>query len=166
VTSIGWGVFAECTGLTSITIPNSVTKIKGNAFKGCIGLTSVTLGSGISSIESEAFASCPELKDVYCYAKNAPSTNSNAFNDSYIDYATLHVQTASVNSYKAKEPWKNFKNIIALTDSDPKPTGIDDVRGKMSDVRDAYYDLNGRRLTGEPTKKGIYINNGQKVVVK
>ena len=29
-----------------------------------------------------------------------------------------------------------------------------------------YYDLNGQKLTGEPTKKGIYINNGQKIIVK
>ena len=31
---------------------------------------------------------------------------------------------------------------------------------------DAWYDLNGRKLSGKPTQKGIYINNGKKVVVK
>ena len=29
-----------------------------------------------------------------------------------------------------------------------------------------WYDLNGRKLNGMPTKKGIYMNNGRKVVVK
>ena len=29
-----------------------------------------------------------------------------------------------------------------------------------------WYDLNGRKLNGMPTKKGVYINNGRKVVVK
>ena len=42
VTSIGWGAFDYCTGLTSITIPNSVTSIGGSAFEGCTGLTSIT----------------------------------------------------------------------------------------------------------------------------
>jgi hypothetical protein len=45
-------------------------------------------------------------------------------------------------------------------------TGIEtmsDVRGQMSDV---WYDLNGRRLEMKPATKGVYINNGCKVVVK
>ena len=29
-----------------------------------------------------------------------------------------------------------------------------------------WYDLNGRKLEGRPTKKGVYINNGRKVVIK
>jgi len=31
---------------------------------------------------------------------------------------------------------------------------------------DAWYDLNGRRLSGKPSQKGIYINNGKKVIIK
>ena len=45
-------------------------------------------------------------------------------------------------------------------------TGIEtvsDVRGQMSDV---WYDLNGRRLEMKPATKGVYINNGHKVVIK
>ena len=38
---------------------------------------------------------------------------------------------------------------------------------KMSDT-DAgnWYTLDGRKLNGMPTKKGIYINNGRKVIIK
>ena len=31
---------------------------------------------------------------------------------------------------------------------------------------DAWYDLSGRKLSGKPTKKGLYINNGRKIVIK
>ena len=31
---------------------------------------------------------------------------------------------------------------------------------------DNYYDLNGRKLNGKPTTKGVYINNGKKIVIK
>ena len=31
---------------------------------------------------------------------------------------------------------------------------------------EAWYDLNGRKLNGKPTTKGLYIHNGRKVVVK
>ena len=43
-------------------------------------------------------------------------------------------------------------------------TGIDSV--KVSAVNSVWYDLNGRKLEGNPTKKGVYIQNGRKVVVK
>ena len=29
-----------------------------------------------------------------------------------------------------------------------------------------YYTLDGRKLDGKPTKKGVYVNNGRKVVIK
>jgi hypothetical protein len=29
-----------------------------------------------------------------------------------------------------------------------------------------WYDLSGRRLQGKPTKKGVFINDGRKVVIK
>ena len=46
-------------------------------------------------------------------------------------------------------------------------TGIDEVRGKIEDVRgNVWYTLDGRRFIGQPTAKGIYINKGQKIVIK
>ena len=37
---------------------------------------------------------------------------------------------------------------------------------RANDLNGDYYDLNGRKLQGIPTRKGIYIKNGKKVVVK
>ena len=120
VTSIGNYAFSRCSGLTSVTIPNSVKNIGEEAFSGCSGLTSVTIGNGINYIYGSAFASCPELTDVTCYAENVPSTDTDAFKDSYIDYATLHVPTSAVNAYKAADPWKNFKSIVAIDGTTPE----------------------------------------------
>ena len=115
VSSIGKEAFNCCSGLTSVTIPNSVTSIGEHAFSGCSNLTSVMIGCGVKVIESRAFASCKELTDVYCWAEKVPSTSTAAFHDSYIEYATLHIPFASVDAYKAVEPWKSFKEIKSLT---------------------------------------------------
>ena len=45
MTSIGTCAFYGCSGLTSVTIPASVTSIGSSAFKGCSGLTSFVIGS-------------------------------------------------------------------------------------------------------------------------
>ena len=120
VTTIGSWAFYNCWGLTSVTIPNSVTSIGERAFADCRGLTSVTIGSGVRTVNMEAFAYCQELADVYCHAENVPSTSSDAFRDSYIENTTLHVPEASISAYKAAEPWKDFKNIVALDGSTPE----------------------------------------------
>ena len=52
---------------------------------------------------------------------------------------------------------------------DGETTGIvsmEDGGWKMEDVNDAWYSIDGRKLNGEPTQKGVYINNGRKVVIK
>ena len=46
-----------------------------------------------------------------------------------------------------------------------KGTGINTVNA-ASRMAEKYYDLNGRRFNGKPSAKGVYINNGNKIVMK
>ena len=64
ITSIGDYAFAYCKSLTSVTIPNSVTSIGEGAFGGCESLTSVTIPNSVTSIGNDAFAGCFGLTSV------------------------------------------------------------------------------------------------------
>ena len=64
VTSIGEWSFYNCSGLTSVTIPDLMTSIGASAFYGCSSLTSVTIPDSVTSIGSSAFSGCNSLKSV------------------------------------------------------------------------------------------------------
>ena len=65
VTSIGVSAFYNCSGLTSVTIPNLVTSICAYAFSGCRGLTSITIPNSVTSIGYDAFSGCSALTNVH-----------------------------------------------------------------------------------------------------
>ena len=113
----------------------------------------------MESIGSYAFTNCPDLLDVYCYAEKVPSTESDAFNYSPIEYATLHVPDASIDRYKVTAPWRSFGKIVALTEDE---TGIDELNGENGKVKTALYDLSGRRV--QKGQKGFFIQNGKVMV--
>ena len=63
VNSIGRDAFYGCTGMASVTFPNSVTTIGERAFSVC-GLTSVNIGSSVNFIGDYAFSGCRRLTSV------------------------------------------------------------------------------------------------------
>ena len=64
VTRIGDYAFYGCDSLTSVTIPDSVTEIGREAFHGCDSLTSVTIPDSVTSI-NYSFPFCDSLTNIY-----------------------------------------------------------------------------------------------------
>ena len=64
VTSLGDFCFYGCRGLTSITIPSSVTSLEGGCFQGCSGLTSITIPSSVTSLGGSCFYGCRSLTSI------------------------------------------------------------------------------------------------------
>lgn len=51
-------------GITSITVPDTVKEIRENAFRGCASLESITLPEGVKAIPARAFKGCTSLQVV------------------------------------------------------------------------------------------------------
>ena len=162
VTSIGYCAFDCCSGLTSIEIPNSVTTIGGCAFLFCSGLTSIKIPNSVTYIGSWAFADCAELTDVYCYAENVPSTNTDAFNDSYPEYITLHVPAGSISAYSETAPWNSFKAIVAIEETGETYTLTYKVDGEEYKT---YSLKEGEAIAAEdePTKDGYEFSGWSEI---
>ena len=77
-------------------------------------MAQLTIGRNVNTILPDAFAECSELKDVFILAEKVPKASPSIFEDSYVNYATLHVPAPSIEKYKASETWKGFKAIVEL----------------------------------------------------
>jgi len=64
VVSIGTNAFKDCTEMTSIRIPNSVTSIENSAFLKCTGLDSVIIPESVTIIEKYVFEGCTNLTSI------------------------------------------------------------------------------------------------------
>lgn len=53
-----------------------------------------------------------------------------------------------------------------LSIGDDGTTGIQQIENGLNLEKNGWYTLDGRRLESAPTRKGLYINNGKKVVIK
>ena len=124
VTSIGEWAFYNCSGLTSVTIPNSVTSIGEWAFYNCSRLTSVTIGNSLTSIGKHAF-DCENLTTVVSLIENPYKIGNDVFSQNTTKNATLYVPVGSSEKYKAVDGWKNFVLISEIEYiPDPKPEAV------------------------------------------
>ena len=111
VTKIGDNAFYECLGLTSVTIGNSVTSIGNKAFYFCSGLTSVTIPNSVTSIGDMAFLGCSGLTRIDAYPNpEKVSTGGNVFY-SVPKNETLHVLPKYMSAYRTASQWRDFTNI-------------------------------------------------------
>ena len=126
--------FAECSVLTLVNIPNSVTSIGNYAFSDCSGLTSV-----ISLIE-EPFEINSNVFEVPTF-----KTGINDFTS-----ATLNVPAGTKAKYESTPAWNKFKNIVESIENAVKSVETD---AKAEETE--RYNVDGQRISSP--QKGLNI---------
>ena len=130
--------YRYCTGLTSITIPNSVTSLGDYCFEDCSGLTNIKMKTSTPpTTGSGAFSGCSSLTTVY-----VPKGAKEAYN---------------------VEPWNRYEIVEMENTSIAAAPTVDSQKASAP-----VYDLNGRRVgtsdAMDALPKGVYIVNGKKVM--
>jgi hypothetical protein len=145
---------------------SSVTAIGDFCFQ-VTGLTSLTIPSSVTSFGQYIVALCSKLESVRV-KYNPPFDISNktfmtydnkTWQDAGCIDATLYVPKDTKVLYEATGGWKEFPRIV-----EEDGTSITTVRQIARNK--SFYTADGRSLNGMPTKPGLYIIDGRKVVKK
>ena len=110
-TVIGYETFCNCNNITKVNIPDGILAIGDIAFYGCSSLTNVTIPDGINWIGTRAFQNCSSLTSVYCKAITPPEGYSNMF-DGNAPGRKIYVPIESVAAYKSAEYWSDYADDI------------------------------------------------------
>lgn len=171
VVEINESAFKGCQ-ISSIIVPNTVTKIGDEAFKRCHSLTTLELGSGITSVGEDALTQCENLTDVTIFATTPPTVEDEKLFPVDTNHpentpfnAKLHVPAGCKAAYAAAGGWKEFTQCKGIYED--APTSIDHVK-QTTTSRTERYMLDGRRANGEKGINIIRMDDGttKKVVVK
>lgn len=92
-----------------------VSKLGHSAFSNCTQLTEVTIPATITAIEGKyAFNKCTALHTITSHIKNPFVIDSELFVDEVYANATLYVPAGTKAKYEVTDGWKNFKNIVEM----------------------------------------------------
>ncbi len=122
--TLGDGLFAECWGLTSVTLPQTADRISNEMFSSCTSLPSLYIPASVKEIGENPFTSCIHLKYIYFGGSEA---EWKAISNVYLEASLKSTGTTVVYNAEFDDPFASdpndpgdFKPDEGVTDpSDP-----------------------------------------------
>ena len=163
---IGDMAFSDCSRLTSVTIPDSVTSIGHDVFEGCRGLTSVTIPSSVTSIGYGAFSDTA-LAKVYVAKGDTKHVKSMLKDSGYKVSKVKFVESArgsgsgGLSDGGIADMWKKAQAVNGAAFNDDNVVGVVQVKvgkanknGEVS-VSGTIMGIDGKKLLAKGGKVAV-----------
>lgn len=115
-------VLQDCSGITSVKLPNTLKEIYTYALAGC-DITELTLPASLTGIGMYGLADCKGLTSLTCLATTPPEAEKYAFLEIDCPNTPLYVPEGSVEAYQNAEEWKKFNPILPIA----SPTDVEQI---------------------------------------
>ena len=86
-------------------------------FAYCSSLTSVTLPNSVTSIGDYAFSGCSSIADIYCYATTPPVCYDNDTFYGISKLCNIHVPAGTIPNYQVATGWRYFSNFLEISEA-------------------------------------------------
>ena len=179
VTWLGMDAFARNPYLLSVKMPNSVTYMSGGVYSECVNLKTVRLSESLEYFPAYSFDRCESMK-ILDIPESVQGFGEGVFRWTHFEkivirgtfpyglhYETFYLMDDATILYVQPSEIEKFKNLTTFHGTVLPLEEYTDVKPiELHQPSYSVFDLQGRRLDSQPTNKGIYIQNGKKVVIK
>ncbi|MCD8329004.1 MAG: leucine-rich repeat domain-containing protein [Ruminococcus sp.] len=161
--------FLNCTELTEVNLPDSLSTIQYGAFLGCTSLTSITLGSDIQIIEPYALGYDSDYNKIegftiYGYTGTAAEEYAIENGFTFVDVESITESTEETEETESTEETEDttladdIDTTVTTEDSEQTVTTADSTTSTTAEVQ-------GTKATNSTTTSGSSVNTGTKSYV-
>ena len=140
VTAMYSYTFYECTNLQSVTLSNNLQLIGEMSFYNCKSLTEVTIPASVKTIEGAAFYDCSNLTTVTCYATTPPALGDDVVFPAGV---TIRVPDSAIGAYLQSSFWKAYT--------------IETISGEVNDDALMYAPNDPNYISSDYSANGKYV---------
>ena len=145
--------------ITSVFIPDAVTKVGMKAFIYMKDLQTITLGKNVTELGMGAFGACPSVTSITSYAVTPPAAGEMAFYEIPTDIP-VYVPIQSIEAYQAASEWSGFSNFKGIGPFNTAITVNDEQMGSVALTASHNPDENGRYFYGTTLTLEAQANEG------
>lgn len=122
-------------GITSVSSLGSITNLPGGnnassgAFRNCSSLTDVTLPSTLTTIGGSVFGGCTGIELLTVLATTPPTVQANTFTGAETNLTTLFVPVGTVDTYRAATNWEVFFSFYREVGNNPWARDYGEIEG-------------------------------------